>query len=147
MRIRRLTARDFPFLNKLDWSPLVKERDSIYLIISLNHGECSFIAEEKGKWLGVMLNTRSADGKTIYVNHLLVNRKVRRGGIGKKLTKRLEQYALRNCVKAIWLMAFDDLCDYYERLGYKETYAGLPVPVKNYIRQKKKAHVFVKRLN
>jgi GNAT superfamily N-acetyltransferase len=93
MEIREINPDDFFLLNQLDWTPLPKERDSIYLILSVDQSGCSFIAEENKEFLGVLLATRSADGRSVYVNQLLVSPFARRRGVGGQLLARLEKWA------------------------------------------------------
>ena len=147
MRIRNLRKEDFFLLNEMDWDPLPKERDSIYLFLALDQGDCSFVAEDDGGFLGVILCTRSADGKSIYVNHLLVVSKARKQGVGGRLIERLHEYAEQAGVERIWLMAYDDLREYYERSGYRESYDFLSPELKEYLLSKKKVYAFVKYLS
>ena len=144
MQIRNLRKEDFFLLNQMDWTPLPRERDSIYLFLALDHTDCSFIAEEDGKILGVLLCTRSSDGKSIYVNHLLVDRKIRKKGVGGKLLQRLHEFAEQAGVERIWLLAYDDLKAYYERHGYREAYEFLSPELKQYLNNQKKSRAFVK---
>jgi len=144
MRIRKVKKSDFFLFNEMDWSPLPKERDSIYLFLSLDQSDCSYVAEENGKFCGVILCTRSADGNSIYINHILVDKKFRNRGTGKKLIARLESYAKRAGVKRIWLMCQDELIPWYEALGYHENYSFLTPEIKKYLRQVKKVHALIK---
>ena len=128
----------------MNWTPLPRERDSIYLFLALDHTDCSFIAEEDGKISGVLLCTRSSDGKSIYVNHLLVDRKARKKGVGGKLLQRLHEFAEKAGVERIWLLAYDDLKSYYERYGYQESYDFLSPGLKEYLNNQKKSRAFVK---
>ena len=146
MRIRKLKKKDFFLFNEMDWSPLPKERDSIYLIFAIDQAECSFVAEEDGEFLGVILCTRSADGESIYVNHVWVKESARKKGVGRKLTARVEKYAAQQGVRRIWLFCYDELTDWYVKQGYRETYAFLSPELKDYVRNVKKVHAFLKRL-
>lgn len=145
MRIRKLRKKDFFLFNRMDWSPLPKERDSIYLVLSLDQADCSFVAEEEGEFLGVILCTRSADGRSVYVNHICVKKEARKKGVGKKLVARLESYAARQGVQRIWLFCWDELRNWYESQGYRESYAFLGPELTDYVRNVKKAHAFVKK--
>lgn len=147
MRIRRLRQDDFLKLNTMDWSPLTKERDSIYLIISIDQSECSFIAEDNGKLLGVLLCTRSAKGQSIYINHLLVKNRTRKSGVGTRLMARLEAYAKKNGVRRIWFMAYDDVVGFYVRLGYRKNSGFISKRVAHYLRTCKKINVLSKRFS
>ena len=147
MQIRNLRKEDFFLLNQMDWDPLPKERDSIYLFLALDQTDCSFIAEEDGGFLGVILCTRSSDGKSIYVNHLLVAPGARQKGVGGKLLERLHRYAEQAPVERIWLMAYDDLRSWYESRGYCESYDFLSPELKEYLHSEKKVYAFVKYFN
>ena len=144
MQIRPLTQDDFFLLNQMDWSPLPRERDSIYLTIAVGQNACSFIAWENHEFLGVILATRSCEGTSIYVNHLLVSELARGQGVGRKLLQRLEQYALDSEVSHIWLLCQDETVNWYEALGYRETSEFLTPGIEVYLRDTKKVHVFLK---
>ncbi len=146
MRIRKLKKKDFFLLNGMDWAPLPKERDSIYLFLSVDHADCSFVAEEEGKFLGVILGTGSPDGKSIYVNHFLVEKDARRSGVGKKLLAHFERNARKRGVKRIWLLCFDELIAYYTEKGYRENYSFLTPEIKKYLRRVKGVRAFIKEL-
>ena len=144
MRIRKLKKKDFFLFNEMDWSPLPKERDSIYIILAIDQADCSFVAEEGGEFLGVILCTRSSNGQSIYINHIWVRTEIRKKGVGRKLMARLEQYAVRQGVRRIWLFCWDELIDWYTDQGYRESYAFLGSELKDYVRSVKKVHAFVK---
>ncbi|OGG05600.1 MAG: hypothetical protein A3F83_09780 [Candidatus Glassbacteria bacterium RIFCSPLOWO2_12_FULL_58_11] len=146
MRIRKLRKNDFFLLNELDWTPLPKERDSIYLILAVDQGKCSFIAEQEGEFLGVVLATRGADGGSIYVNHLLVKGGSRQRGVGKSLMDRLEKYAAKEGARRIWLFCHAELEGYYESRGYCERYDFLTPELKKYIRTVKGVHAYLKEI-
>jgi N-acetylglutamate synthase-like GNAT family acetyltransferase len=144
LRIRNLNKDDFFLLNGMDWTPLPKERDSIYLFLALDQPDCSFIAEEDGEFQGVLLCTSSSDGKSIYVNHLLVNSKIRKKGVGGKLMEHLHEYAGKAGLERVWLMTQEDLRGYYEKFGYRESYDFLSPGLKEYLNSQKKVLAFVK---
>jgi len=145
MIIRNIRIDDFFRFNRMDWSPLPKERDSIYVIICANHAECSFIAEEEGEFVGVLLATRSADGEAVYCNHLLVAEKARQKGVGGRLIERLETYAAQAGIGTIWFHCQDETVEYYQSKGYRESYELFP-ELKDYLRETKKVHTMVKHL-
>ncbi|MBN2289757.1 MAG: GNAT family N-acetyltransferase [Candidatus Glassbacteria bacterium] len=147
MKIRNLTKDDFFLLNGMDWAPLPRERDSIYLFLALDQGDCCFIAEENGSFSGVLLATRSSDGRSVYLNHLLVDNPARKKGVGTRLMERLHRYAVEAGVERIWLMAYEDLRAYYERLGYRESYDFLSPELQQYLSSEKKISVFVKHFS
>ena len=144
MRNRKLKKKDFFLFNEMDWSPLPKERDSIYIILAIDQADCSFVAEEGGEFLGVILCTRSSNGQSIYINHIWVKKEIRKKGIGRKLMAHLEQYAVRQGVRRIWLFCWDELADWYTSQGYRESYAFLDSELKDYVRCVKKVRAFVK---
>ena len=145
MRIRKLKKKDFFLFNEMDWSPLPKERDSIYITLTIDQADCSFVAEEEGEFLGVILCTRSANGQSIYVNHIWVKEEARKKGVGRKLMARLEQYAARQGVRRIWLFCWDELIDWYRNQGYRESHAFLSPELKEYVRNVKRVRAFVKK--
>ncbi len=144
MEIRPLTADDFFLLNQMDWSPLPKERDSIYLTIAVGQADCSFIAQANHEFLGVILATRSCDGASIYVNHLLVSAATRGQGVGARLLERLEEYARGASVKRLWLLCQDETVGWYGAHGYRETCEFLTPQIEAYLKQVKKVHTFLK---
>lgn len=147
MRIRNLTVDDFFLLNELDWAPLPRERDSIYLTIALDQQPCSFIAQsDDGGFLGVLLASRGATGESIYVNHLLIAEPARRMGLGGKLMASLEDYARTAGVRRIWLHCQDETVEYYQSKGYRESYGFLSPELENYLRNTKGVHTLIKNL-
>ena len=146
MKIRHLTANDFFLLYSMDWSPLPRERDSIYLTLSVGQSACSYIAEEAGELLGVILCTRSCDGLSVYVNHIRVSEPARGKGVGGKLLLRLERWAGRAGVKRIWLLCQDETVGWYRERGYRENGAFLTPEIRAYLRETKKVHVFQKKM-
>lgn len=145
MKIRGLKRNDFFLLNRMDWSPLPKERDSIYLILSVDQSGCSFIAEDESGVLGVILCTRSCDGDSVYVNHIRVSGSTRRRGVGGRLLARLESWARRVGVKRIWLLCQDETVSWYKARGYRESGGFLTPELREYLRETKKVHVFLKK--
>ena len=147
MRIRNLTVDDFFLLNELDWTPLPRERDSIYLTIALDQQPCSFVAEdENGEFLGVLLASRGAGGDSIYINHLLVAPVARKLGLGSKLMAEVEKYAAGAGVRRIWFHCQDETVDYYQAKGYRESYQFLSPELERYLRETKRVHTMFKLL-
>ncbi len=145
MRIRKLRKEDFPLLNGLDWSPLPKERDTIYLLLAVEQGGLSWVAEEEdGAFLGVVLATGSPDGRSVYVNHFLVSEPARGRGVGSRLFERFERGAVRRGARRIWLLCRDELLEWYGRRGYRESYRFLGQENERYLRQVKRVHALVK---
>ena len=145
MHIRNLKTDDFFLLNEMDWTPLPKERDSIYLTMAVDQQPCSFIAEDDGGgFLGVLLASRGGD--SIYINHLLIAPEARKLGLGSRLMAALEEYALGAGVSRIWFHCQDETVAYYQGKGYEENYDFLSPELKKYLREKKQVHTMVKRL-
>lgn len=138
MHIRNLRQEDFFTLQDLDWSPLVKERDSIYLVIAIDQCPTSFVAETgAGSWMGVLLASRSADGKACFINHLLVLPQYRGQGVGSGLVKRLKG-TCRDCgIRRVWFFTTEENRRFYERLGFSEDAGFLAPPIREYVRETK----------
>ena len=147
VEIRNLTSDDSFSLLEYDWSPLVSERDTIYLMLTLDHGRYCMVAEgDDGAPLGYLICARSADGKSVFVFHVHVLRKHRGQGIGSALMRRLDAVAIEDGVERIWLIAGDRLRWFYGNLGYS-TSNDWPFPwVVEYIRNTKNASIMSKRL-
>lgn len=140
MRIRHLLKEDFPRLWKMDWDPLIKERDSIYLIIAVDQRDISFVAEnENGDWLGVLLATRSSDGRSCYINHLLVIPQYRGGGVGTALMERLRSACMELGIRRIWFFTAPRNRTFYERMGFVVDDAFIGGPARDYVRRCKQA--------
>jgi GNAT superfamily N-acetyltransferase len=147
MRIRNITVDDFFLLNELDWTPLPKERDSIYLTMALDQQPCSFIAEDDGgEFLGVLLASRGAQGESIYINHLLIAPSARKMGLGSRLMAALEDYATGVGVRRVWFHCQDETVEYYQGKGYRESYDFLSPSLEKYLRETKQVHTMSKML-
>ncbi len=148
MKIRNLGIDDFFLLNELDWTPLPKERDSIYLLMALEQQPCSFVAQDDdGAFLGILLASQGATGDSIYVNHLLVHEKARGLGLGSKLMAALEGYAGPAGVGRIWLLCESETIEYYQGKGYVESYEFLTPELEQYLLAKKQVHAMAKSMN
>ena len=145
MEIRNVRISDFFRFNAMDWSPLPRERDSIYLLICASQAGCSFVAEESGEFLGVLLATRSADGRAVYCNHLLVAESARGGGVGSALIERFESSAAAAGIETIWFHCQSETVEYYQKKGYRESYELFP-ELEDYLRRTKKVHTMVKHI-
>ena len=120
MTIRNCTQEDFFNLWEMDWGPLPKERDTLYLIWCVDHSELSFVAEdEAGGPLGVLLASRSANGRSCFLNHLLVSSNARGQGVGAALVKRLKDICAALGVQRIWFFTGDKIRPFYEKLGFQ----------------------------
>jgi N-acetylglutamate synthase-like GNAT family acetyltransferase len=138
MRIRNCTQEDFFKLCEMDWAPLPKERDTIYLTLTIEHSELSFVAEDDhGAWLGVLLASRSTDGNSCFLNHLLVMNWARSKGVGSALVKHLQRICTGIGVRRIWLFTKERNRRFYLRLGFKEDSTFLEASVAEYARAKK----------
>jgi len=136
--IRNCTQQDFFRLCELDWAPLPRERDTIYLILVTEHGGLSFVAEDHcGTWLGVLLASRSADGRSCFLNHLLVMAQARSKGVGSALVKRLQSTCAETGVRRIWFFTTEHNRRFYERLGFAQDDRFLETSVAQYARSHK----------
>jgi N-acetylglutamate synthase-like GNAT family acetyltransferase len=122
----------------MDWTPLPKERDTIYLVLTVEHRELSFIAEnEEGAWLGVLLASRSADGNSCFLNHLLVIGPARSRGVGSTLVEHLKDRCSGMGIKRIWFFTNESNRTFYQRLGFREDSSFLQAAVGKYARTEK----------
>ncbi|MBA7584665.1 hypothetical protein ES708_26622 [subsurface metagenome] len=138
MRIRNCTQEDFFKLWEMDWAPLPKERDTIYLILTIEHSELSFVAEDdRGTWLGVLLASRSTDGSSCFLNHLLVMNSARSKGVGSALVKHLQRICTEIGVQRIWFFTIENNRRFYQRLGFKEDSTFLEASLAEYARAQK----------
>lgn len=139
MRIRNLSQEDFTTLWEMDWSPLIKERDSIYLVIAVDQQQTSLVAEDDdGNRLGVLLATRSADGGSCYINHLLVKAEVRGGGVGSALVERLKDICRSLGIRRIWFQTNERTSGFYERLGFQVDFSMFVDAVGAYLKHEKR---------
>ena len=147
MRIRRLELDDFAALAKYDFSPLIAERDTIYLFLVRDHGACSFVAEdEAGMPLGYAVGARSADGVSVFLFHLHVRRRYRSQGVGTALMAHLEGAAHAAGVQKVWFLAGDKAKPFYARLGYVDALGDLPRELARYVRCVKTSTLMEKTL-
>jgi GNAT superfamily N-acetyltransferase len=138
MRIRNCKQEDFFKLWEMDWAPLPKERDTTYLILTIEQSELSFVAEDdRGNWLGVLLASRSADGDSCFLNHLLVMSSARSKGVGSALVEHLQRTCTEIGAQRIWLFTKERNRRFYLRLGFKEDSSFLETSVAEYARAHK----------
>jgi ribosomal protein S18 acetylase RimI-like enzyme len=148
LRIRPLAFDDFGALLDYDWTPLVAERDTIYLFLCRDHASCSFVAEdEDGNALGYLVGGRSADGESVFLFHLHVRRAHRRRGIGTALMRKMEDVAANGGVETVWLLARDRAERFYARLGYSERISDLPGVVLRHVQHVKATKIFEKSIS
>ncbi len=150
MLIRNLTPADFPGLLQLPYTPLIKERDTIYLIMAQDHGRFCFVAEAKNKAnddeqpLGVLLALGAADVSSVFVLKLWIRADHRGQGIGSRLLDGLEAAADQAGVRRIWLLATDSALDFYQGRGYRQSLNTLAPEAARYVREVKGTPVLVK---
>ncbi|MBN1807569.1 MAG: GNAT family N-acetyltransferase [Planctomycetes bacterium] len=139
--IRNIEQEDFARIWEMDWSPLIKERDSIYLVIAVDQAPLSFVAcdEDTGEWLGVLLCSRSGNGLSCYINHLLVMERARGKGIGSRLVQSLIDQCGVLGVRRIWFFTSERNRVFYERLGFSEDFSFFSPAVYNYVTTEKMA--------
>ena len=148
VRVRALTPADFMALCRYDWSPLVSERDTVYLFITQDHARYCFAAEAgRGKTIGYLVAAGSPDGKAVFVLHVHVRSKYRRRGVGSALVRALEESACSAGVEVIWFLARDQATDFYSRLGYGPMDDLLHPEAQRYVRDWKRTGVMGKRLD
>ena len=145
LAVRGLEPRDLPGLLSYDFSPLIAERDTIYLIVSRDHAEVSAVAELDGRPAGFVLGMRSADGDSVFLLQLHVRRELRRRGIGTRLLHELERRARELGVKRVWL--FTTLArSFYEKRGYAASADVLDPEALGYVMSVKTSLVLSKDL-
>lgn len=145
VQVRPIRPDEIDWLWKLDFSPLVKERDTFYLLALAMQGRWAWLAEVGGEPAGLVLASVDHAQKTLYVNHLLVLAAFRGRGVGTALMDRLEQEALNAGVRRIWLMTVDAR-GFYERRGYRVRRDLLPGPLQSFIERVKRQETMVKDL-
>lgn len=135
VKIRNCTQKDFFKLQEMDWAPLPKERDTIYLILTIEHAALSFVAEDReGSWQGVLLASRSTDGSSCFLNHLLVMSSSRSKGVGSALVEHLKVRCAEIGIRRIWFFTNQNNRAFYQRLGFEEDSSFLDEPLAEYAR-------------
>ena len=142
--VRNLELDDFGTIWSMDWHPLVKERDSIYLEMCLQQRELCFIAEtDEDEIAGAVLAGRGTESAFVY--HLWVAPAARGRGVGTELVRHLERAAARAGLRYLWLFT-TGATGFYERLGYSRDPGLFPGEAGEYVRREKRTDVMVKRL-
>jgi len=142
--IRNITLDDFARLWAMDWQPLVKERDSIYLEICQQQRDLCFVAEEPGgAWAGAVLAGRGSGSAFVY--QLWVEPQLRGRGIGTELLRAVERAAGAAGLRYVWLFT-TTAAGFYERLGYRRDSSIFSGSALEHVVERKKAEVMVKRL-
>lgn len=86
--------------------------------VVLNYDEFCFAAEEDGKILGVI--TGRAYYNEVHIGDLIVTSSVRKGGIGSKLVRAVEDNYRGNGYDKITLTTFGfQAPEFYKKLGYE----------------------------
>ena len=143
LAVRGLRPGDLPGLLAYDFAPLITERDTIYLIVSRDHGGVSAVAELDGRVAGFCLGVRSADGRSVFLLQLHVKKELRRRGIGTRLLEELEDRARKLGVRRVWL--FTTLTrSFYEKRGYASSADVLDPEALAYVMSVKKSLVLSK---
>jgi len=145
--IRGIVPSDFRGLASYDWSPLVGERDTIYLFIVRDHARLGRVAEtEAGEPVGYIVAARSCDGRAAFIFHTHVSPEWRGKGIGTALMREFEDGARSAGVGRVWFLARQEVRGFYEALGYCEVDGVLWPEAAEYVRCFKNAFVMAKDL-
>jgi N-acetylglutamate synthase-like GNAT family acetyltransferase len=145
VQVRRIRPAEIDWLCGMDWSPLVKERDTFYLLALAMQGRWALVAEIDGKPAGLVLACVDDTQTRLYVNHLLVAAAHRGAGIGTILMDRVEQEACDAGIRRVWLLTVDAR-GFYERRGYRVADDVLPQPLQAFVKRVKKTLLMVKDL-
>lgn len=146
-RIRTVGPGDFKALLDYDWTPLLRERDTIYMTLCHDQRRYCLAAEdEKGAALGYILAARSAEGGSIFVFHLHVERNSRRRGVGTRLLGALERRARRDGARRIWLLCPERVAGFYAARGFKRAEGILDPEAARHVQREKHAFVMAKTL-
>lgn len=146
-RVRRLTGADFKALMEYDWTPLVVERDTVYLYLLQDHGRYCLAAEDEGGALGYLVAARSADSRAAFIFHVHVRPDRRRRGIGRALVRALEETAARDGVGLVWFLAREEARDFYSELGYRPSHDLLDPEARRYVSKVKRTMAMAKKLS
>ncbi len=145
--IRPMTSSDFEALVEYDWTPIVGERDTVYLFLVRDHAELCRVAEaEDGLAVGYLIAARSADGSSAFVFHVHVRAGWRRRGIGSALVREFEEAAGAAGVTRAWFLVAADVRAFYESHGYARADEVLWPEAVDYVQRRKGAVVMAKDL-
>ncbi len=147
-RVRPLTGADFRALLRYDWSPLVVERDTVYLFLSRDHGRYCLVAEDdEGRALGYLISARSSDGEAAFIFQVHVRKPKRRRGVGRALVGELEETARGEGADLVWFLAREEAQGFYSKLGYRPSGKLLHPEALRYVTDVKRTMVMAKRLS
>ncbi len=144
--VRPLRPQEIDWLHGMDWSPLVKERDTFYLLALAMQGRWAYVAQIDARPAGVVLASVNDTQTLLYVNHLLVQTACRGQGVGSALMDHLEKQARAAGIRRAWLLTFDAQ-RFYERRGYRVSGELLPAPLQDFVARVKRADLMVKDLS
>jgi N-acetylglutamate synthase-like GNAT family acetyltransferase len=145
VHIKPIRPEQIDWLSGMDWAPLVKERDTFYLLALAMQGRWAFLAEIDGEPAGLVLASTNDAQSQLYVNHLLVGAAYRGAGVGTALMDRLEQETRAAGIRRVWLMTVEAR-GFYERRGYRVADDVLPGPLQRFVERVKRSQVMVKDL-
>jgi N-acetylglutamate synthase-like GNAT family acetyltransferase len=143
VHVRRIRPEEIDWLCSMDWSPLVKERDTFYLLALAMQGRWALVAEVDGEPAGLVLACVDDTQTRLYVNHLLVGEAHRGVGVGTMLMDRLEEDARDAGIRRVWLLTVDAK-GFYERRGYRVADDVLPQPLQAFVTRVKRSFLMVK---
>jgi len=136
--IRKATISDIPIMIELLNQLFSIEKDFIFnklkheagLELLINEGKTSrvLVAETNGKVVGMLsaqMNISTVEGTyAITLEDMVVDINYRKKGIGKRLMKTMEEWALNNGITRLQLLADKTntpALAYYEKQGWKQT--------------------------
>ena len=147
-RVRPLTGADFRALLRYDWSPLIVERDTVFLFLTRDHGRYCLVAEDdEGRVLGYLIAARSSDGEAAFIYQVHVRKPERRRGVGRALVGELEETARGGGVDLVWFLAREEAKAFYSKLGYRLSDKLLHPEALRYVTDVKRTTVMAKRLS
>jgi ribosomal protein S18 acetylase RimI-like enzyme len=145
--IRHLRAEDFPAIARINYAPLIRERDTIYLVLAQDHRRFSFVAQDAtGRLQGVALGLGAADASAVFLLNLWLAPAARHQGVGSMLMDCVEDAAARAGAQRVWMLSTDPAVDFYRRRGYRQTTDFLAGAAADYVARVKATPVLMKHL-
>ena len=121
MTIREITLADYnvliPFWEENYFANEMDNQDRFQLFLDMNPS-MSFLAEEDGHIIGSALG--SFDGRRGYLQKIVVDKKMRRQGIGQELVKIIISKLRSLGCTYITLNVDEKLISFYEQCGFKK---------------------------